>query len=292
MKNVFFSLIFLVLMVGLFSACKSSKKNDSNRIVPAEMVWGTSSMSPPFPYYNNQGELVGFEIDVVEEISKRIGSKPKYLEMEWTCMPQELLRGNAHAILCGLEYRPERAEKVLYSDAYMITLPGVAVKEGAKVFPKKAEDFKGLKIGVIPETTTGDYAKSLPGTKSVAEYDDEVKALTDLRFGRIDVALLDYSALVFAAIAIPGLQYYEYTAMHPINYHILFQPKDSLLCKTVNAAIQDMRADGTLSRLLQEYKLLSADVKAAFGNLSDPATAVAPIKYEAYKKDIQAVKGK
>lgn len=292
MKNHLFSLILLVLIVFAVSSCKPSKKNASAGVVPAEMVWGTSSMSPPFPYYNNQGKLVGYEIDVVEEISKRIGTKPKYVEMEWTCMPQELLRGNADAILCGLEYRPERAEKVLYSDPYMITLPGVAVKQGAKIKPKSTEDFKGLRIGVIPETTTGDYAKTLPGVKSVSEYDDEVKTLTDLKFGRIDVALLDYAALVFAAIAIPGVEYYEYTGMHPINYHILFQTKDSLLCKKVNKAIQDMRADGTLSRMLQEYKLLSPQVKAAFGNLADPKETVAPVKYDAYKKDIEAVKGK
>ena len=176
--------ILVICMVAIlpFTFCMNS--------FAAEKVLkiGTEGAFPPFNFFNEQNQLVGFEIDFAREIAKRMGYKAEFITSEWSGILTSLLANKYDVIIASMTITPKRAEKVNFSDWYYVDGDITVVQQNNSKINKLA-DLAGKIVGVTTGTTQETAAKEINKTiklKEIKLYPSDVEGISDLLNGRLD----------------------------------------------------------------------------------------------------------
>ena len=229
---------------------------------------------PPFSYYNDKGELAGFDVDVSREIARRAGMESRIVATEWDGILAGLLAGKYDAIIGSMAITAERRKQVNFSKPYYYS--------GAQLFIHRDNPFKiygiddatGHKVAtVLGETYQHYLEKNYPDIevvtlKSTAEM---FKLLEQKRIAGFVTDRLVGSWQIKQAdrpfVPVGDMLYKEDIAI-PVR------PDDTELLAKINAALTEMRTDGTLKRINDKYFGLGATAKSqGVGDMSPGVAA-------------------
>jgi len=250
-------LIMLLLCSMLLSGCGQKDKADNSldRVKKAgEISFSMSGGYPPFNYYNDKNELVGFDIDVCKEVAKRLGVKFKPVPNEWSGIVEGLRSGVYDAILGSMAITEERKQGVDFSIPYYYSGAQVLVREDSPY--QSVEELKGKKVGLVTGTTFEKDAEKLGA--DVKLYKDDNQTLMELQNQNLDVVITD------RVVGINAINQGEYkirllgSPLRREEIAVAFRQEDDTLREAVNDIIQQMHDDGTLSKLSQKW--LKADI--------------------------------
>jgi polar amino acid transport system substrate-binding protein len=164
---------------------------DENVIVP-----GTASGFPPFEF-TEDGELVGFDIDLAEMVIEDAGYEVgDWVDIEFDSLIPSLTEGDIDLIAAGMTITEDRAETIAFSDPYYESNQAVLVRSDAESPPESVEDLEGLRVGAQSGTTGEGEVEALIEEGIVAEsdyrqYDNYTLAAQDLENGNVDVIVID-----------------------------------------------------------------------------------------------------
>jgi len=153
------------------------------------VIVGTESTYPPYEFRDEDNNLMGFDIELMESIAEHAGFEIEWKDMPFDSLIPALLSKKIDIIAAGLSATPERAERVAFSTPYEISLSTFIVKEGNDSI-KAIDDLEGkivtAQLGTVQET----YSKTLEGVKVKAfqKFDDCVR---EVALGRADATLMD-----------------------------------------------------------------------------------------------------
>lgn len=214
---------------------------------------GTNAEFPPFEYVGDDGQPDGFDVALIKAIGEKLGVQVEVENMEFDSLVASI--GNKIDVaIAGMTVTEERKNSVDFSDAYYDALQYVIVPEGSEI--ATFDDLAGKTIGV-QLGTTGDFIASddVDGA-SVSQYNKAVDAVNDLINGRVDCVIIDKNpALVFEekfagqVKALDGAQF----NFEVENYAIALPKGDTALAEQINTALQEIKADGTFDKLVEEY---------------------------------------
>ncbi|HSQ72622.1 MAG TPA: transporter substrate-binding domain-containing protein, partial [Rubrivivax sp.] len=123
---------------------------------PAKVVVvGTDAAYAPFESQNEKGEIVGFDIEIVQAIAAKAGFEVKFVNTPWEGIFNALGQGDRDMVVSSVTITEERKQTMDFSDPYFDAQQLIAVKENSKI--AKFTDLKELKVGV-QTGTTGDEA--------------------------------------------------------------------------------------------------------------------------------------
>ena len=227
-----------------------------------EVVVVTENAYPPLQFVDPKtGDAIGWEYDAMAEISKRLNFTPVYENSSWDAMIPAVSEGQYDIGMTGITIRDDRAEKVDFSDPYMRSEMWMMVRAGEDRFtdgPSFAAFDDGL-VGAQPGTTPfyvavydmldGDEAN--PRIKAFETFGASVQAL---KSGDVDVVLTDGTAGEGYVKANPNDFKLIGEAMGTEDFGFIF-PKGSDLVAPLNAAIAELKADGTLDALNKKWFL-------------------------------------
>ncbi|RYD03515.1 hypothetical protein N752_19085 [Desulforamulus aquiferis] len=187
---LFFSFIFLAAAVtGCGSNQAPEENNDPAQESKDTFSYAMSGLYKPFNYKDG-GVLTGFDVEIGEEIAKRMGMEADPVTNPWETIIQGLKAGKYDAIIGSMAYTEERSEQVDFSRPYY--------RSGAQIFVspdndaiKGPEDLTGKVIGVVKSSTFRDVALKYTENDKVIGYDSDVIALQDLPTGRVDAVITD-----------------------------------------------------------------------------------------------------
>jgi polar amino acid transport system substrate-binding protein len=149
-------LVFTALI--LFSGCQlgSAGTDDSWDKVKekGKFVLGLDESFPPMGFTDENGEIVGFDIDVAREVCSRLGIELVLQPINWDAKEQELKTGNIDCIWNGFTITEERKQNILFTEPYMNNRQIIVVKEDAPY--NKMEDLKGKKLGLQSQSSAQD----------------------------------------------------------------------------------------------------------------------------------------
>ena len=215
------------------------------------LIFGTNAEFPPFEYIGDDGEPDGFDIALIKAIGEKMGVEIEIQNMEFASLVAAT-GTKIDGVIAGLTVTPEREEAVDFSDEYYEAVQYVVVPKDSAI--ASADDLKNKTIGVQLGTTGMFIAEEIEGA-TVQSYNKAVDAVNDLNNGRVDVVIIDKNpAEVFVSkfpdeiVAIDGAQF----GFEPEWYAIAL-PKGSDLVEEVNAALAELKADGTFDALVAEY---------------------------------------
>ena len=214
---------------------------------------GTNAEFPPFEYVDDNGEPDGFDIALIKAIGEKLGVEVEVENMECASLVSSI-GSKIDVAIAGMTVTEERQQSVDFSDAYYEAVQYVILPEGSEI--ATAQDLEGKTIGVQLGTTGDFIATDDIADTTVQQYNKGVDAVNDLINGRVDCVIIDKNpALVFASkfegqlVALDGAQFDFGTE----EYAIALPKGDADLAEKINAALAEIKADGTFDELVQTY---------------------------------------
>lgn len=225
---------------------------ESQALADGVLNVGTNAEFPPFEYVNDSGEPDGFDIALIKAIGEKIGVDVQVDNMEFASLVSSI-GSKIDVSIAGMTVTDERKATVDFSDSYYEAVQYVILPEGSDI--ATADDLKGKAIGV-QLGTTGDFLAEEIEDATISQYNKGVDAVNDLINGRLDCVIIDKNpALVFEAkfegqvTAVDGAQF----GFEAEEYAIAIPKGDTALAEKINAALQEIIADGTFDALVAEY---------------------------------------
>jgi len=239
----------VVLAIALFAvagcaADSGSSDADTGGSTAETFVYANSGAYKPFSF-DQGGEIVGFDVDIANEIATRIGRTPEMVSpVPFDTLIQGLRDGRYDALVASHGITDERREQVDFTRPYY--------RSGAQTFVStnnttlmSTDDLAGAKIGVVKASTYLALANGITGADNVVTYESDIVALQDLTTGRIDAVITDklvgFMAMDESDLAIQTLG--DVLAQDEMG--IAVQKGDTELLNAINAALEEMIADGT-----------------------------------------------
>ncbi len=243
-------LLTLTLCLTFFLGCKQqSSSSDTDK--GDTLSFAMSGMYKPFNY-KEKGELVGFDVEIGNEICKRMGVTPKPVTNPWETIIQGLKSKKYDVILGSMAITDKRKEQVSFSRPYYRSGAQIFVKNDNNTIKSK-DDLKDKKIGVVKASTFKDIAVKLTEPDKVVGYGSDVIALQDLTTGRIDAVITDkvvgLSAMNENDLAIKDVA----EPLYQDEMGIAVRKDDSQLLKKINAALNEMIEDGTYEKISRKW---------------------------------------
>ena len=254
MKN-----LLKVLTLGLalfFIGCgdNSDKKTAANAPEASkEVVYkvGSSADYPPFEYLDDKNQIVGFEIDLLNEITKKTGIKFDVTNMSFDGLIPALKTGKIDIAISGMSATDERRKSVDFTKPYYFSENLFIRKKGSDVNKDNLNDKKiSAQVGTIQE----DAAKKITTQSIPAE--NVAAAIMSLNAGKIDVVLTDSPIGVEFLKQNPDLEEFLRLPDGTEGFAMAFDKgKYTDLVKKIDAAIEELQKSGEFDKMLAKYGL-------------------------------------
>jgi ABC-type amino acid transport substrate-binding protein len=224
-------------------------------LAPGVLRIGTYFVNPPFEYVS-KGRKIGFEVDLMNDIARRLDLRPLFVDTRWEVILRETQDGRYDCIVGGITITPGRQQILAWSEPYMITTLSLVVNSAKTPQIRGLADMRDAVVGVQAATTDYEVAIAMQQrgeVKGVKVYPFAriADAMTDL--GRITAVMKVYPVAVWLARRIPGLRIVAQVPNDPQPLGIGFNKDNPALLAAVDAALTDMRRDGSYARLAQKW---------------------------------------
>jgi len=224
---------------------------------PGTLRIGTYFVNPPFEFIRD-GSRVGYEIDLMNEVAKRIGLKPVYINTRWEVILQQMRAHQYDCIIGGITITPAREQTLDWSVPYLTTTLSLIVNAARTPSIRQFAQLRTATVGVQAATTDYDIALELQrrgeiGKIAVYPFDKIEDAITDLEAGRITAVMKVAPVADALARQMANLKIIAQVPDDPQPLGIGFAQGNIALLSAVNAALTSMRKDGALARLNQHW---------------------------------------
>lgn len=216
---------------------------------------GSDTTYPPFETVNDEGEIVGFDVDVVNAVCERVNCQAEFQTTAWDGIFPALAAGEFDMVASGVTITPERDEVVDFTIPYFTVDQAIAVRvqDEDLTLEDFTSDDSDLTLGAQTGTTNAATAQDLVGRDRVRLYDDFNSAIQGLINGDVDgVAIDDVTADAFVQQYAGELSVNIREVESGDQLGFAVQEGDPLV-DSLNAGIEAIRADGTLDELIEEW---------------------------------------
>ena len=170
--------IILLIILGLTGCGKNSN----------ELVMVTEAGFAPYEYYEN-GEIVGVDIDIAQEIAKELGKELVVKDVAFDSIINEVKTGKADFGAAGISYTSERAEQVDFSINYSVSKQVVVVKENSKI--TNIDSISNKKIAVQLGSVADTYVTDEYKNANITREKKYLAAIQDLKDDKVDCVIMD-----------------------------------------------------------------------------------------------------
>ncbi len=248
-----------ILLAALcFAALHSTASADTSLKAVKEkgkLVLGLDDSFPPMGYRNDDNQIVGYDIDVAREVTRRLGVQLAPQPIDWNAKEQELNTGKIDCIWNGFTITDERQKAMSFTKPYLRNAQVVVVKKGSPY--STLASLKGKKVGLQAGSSAADALAGATAfrasLKQVVEFKDNLTALMDLEARGVDAVVMD---LVVADYNIKrsGKAYSVLQeSLAPEVFGVGFRKSDLSLRDAVQGALEAMAADGSLAKLTAKW---------------------------------------
>ena len=262
--NIWKKLLCLTLLVALmttgFAGC-SKKDADSDLAYiqgKGKMVIGYTVYAP-MNYTDDEGNFTGFDTELATAVCEKLGVEPEFVEINWDTKVVELDAKSIDCIWNGLTLTDEIKENTATTKAYAKNAQVVVVKDGTDY--TSTADLADKTV-VAEAGSAGEAAIQGDENLSKADYVSksvQTDCLMEVAAGTADAAVLDLT-LANAMIG-AGTDYASLKIVDELNaeeYGVAFR-KGSDAAAAVDAAFDELKADGTMQALADKYDLALAE---------------------------------
>lgn len=219
----------------------------------------------PMNYLDDNGVLTGFETEFTNAVCEKLGVEPEFQVIDWNLKISELQSGKIDLIWNGMTVKEEFKEQISFSTPYIRNRQVVVIKADNA---DKYADLASM-TGVTIAAENGSAGQTSIETNETLKTNEFISCaaqkdvLMEVKAGTTELGVIDYvmaKASIGEGTDYADLMIVESVELAPEEYAIGIRKEDTELQNKINAAIDEMVADGSLKALAEKYDL--ADVYA------------------------------
>ena len=251
--------ILTIALCSLFLfACDKKEQNNSvddsfTKILDKkEFVMGLDDSFPPMGFRNKSNEIVGFDIDLAKEVTKRLNISLKLQPISWDAKEQELNTGKIDCIWNGLSVDSSRIKAFNLSKPYLKNRMVFVVKNKSLTM----ESLNTKKIAVQNGSTAQKILEASEYGKAAAEiipFDDNLTAMLDLEHGGVDFVFLDEVVAEYLIQSGNKPFVIMEEGLNEEEYAIGFRKKDEALKNAIDSILTLMKNDGSFATISEKW---------------------------------------
>lgn len=247
MKKLFIALALLMVLAGCGQGKETATTYQDELISSSEVIVATSPDYPPYESIDeSSGEIVGFDIDLMNKVAELLGLEIKWQAMEFSTIVSAVQTGQVDLGVSGFSYDPEK--QVAFSDAYYSSSQTILYLKDDSY--DDIDDFKGKKIAAQLGTTCYELMSTYEGIEVVTGTDAAV-LVEALRTGAYDGVCLDTPV---ASNYIANND--EFSMLEPIaedSYSIITASDNTLLIEAINDALNSFMLTDEYQDMLAKW---------------------------------------
>jgi len=255
----------LLAMAALMAACgkpadpssaAASAAVQAAASAPAKVyAVGTDAVYAPFESQNDKGEIVGFDIALLQAVADKAGLTLKFVNTPWEGMFNTLYQGDRDILVSAITITEERKQTMDFSAPYFDATQLIAVPKASKI--TRLEELKNLRVAVQTGTTGDEAVSKLLGKThpKLRRFESTPLALKELESGGVDAVVAD-NGVIAHYVANNGSQGFKSVSdasFVPEQYGFVVKKGNSELLAKINQGLQAIRADGTYERIHAQY---------------------------------------
>ena len=250
-RHVFTAVLVLVLSTLIGGGPALSGANLDAIKAAGVIKIGTEGTYAPFTFHDTSGKLVGFDVEIGQEIAKRLGVKAEFIEGKWDGLIAGLDAERYDAVINQVGITEERKAKYAFSEPYIASRAVLIVKQDDAAI----KDFKDLAGKRAAQSMTINFAKiaqeagaEIVGTEG---FDQSIALVTQ---GRADATINDSLSFFDFKKEQPDAPVKIAATKEEASFSgVLVRQGDPELVAAINQALKDMEVDGTYDRIAQFY---------------------------------------
>jgi lysine-arginine-ornithine-binding protein len=257
-------LVIVVAAIAYYMRTQQSQQQAEEAAPPAaamqKVVIATEGAYPPFNFVDASGTLQGFDVDIANALCEKMKAECTIVAQDWDGIIPGLIAKKYDAIVASMSITEERKKQVDFTSKYYNTPAKFIAKKGAGVEITK-EGLTGKIIGVQVSTIHENFARDNFGdVAEIKAYDTQENANLDLVAGRVDVLLADSVALDEGFLKTDLGKDFEFVGPDFTDKKwfgegagIAVRQGEPALLEAFNAAIAEIRKDGTYKKIQDKY---------------------------------------
>ena len=272
MKKMIALILALVMALSLV-ACGNNNTEDDTKdyasmsleelkaelttVTEGKLTMSTNATFPPYEMLADDGSFEGIDVEVAGAIAEKLGLELQIDDMSFDAALLAVQGDSPKAdiVMAGVTVTEDRQLVMNFSDSYATGIQVVIVKEGSDI--KSIGDLEGKKIGTQMGTTGYIYCSDTPenggyGEENVIAYDSGITAVQALVNGQVDCVVIDNEPAQAYVKANAGLSILD-TEFTNEDYAIGMNKGNACLLAAVNAAMAELKADGTFQKIVEKY---------------------------------------
>jgi len=241
----------ILMLTSTLVACSSSGGKTEKKTI----TMATNAYFPPYEYYEGT-EIVGIDVDIMAAVCKHMGCEFKIEDMEFDAIINAVDSGKADVGMSGMTVTEKRLESVDFSIPYTKSKQVIVVPVGSTI--AGPDDLDAKKIGVQLGTTAdlyltldkedGIYSEAT----DIQQYNTFVEAIEALLQGKLDAVVVDQEPGKVFVEQNEGLMLLE-TEYIEEEYAICIKKGNTELLNAVNAALEELKANGELQKIIDKW---------------------------------------
>ena len=232
------------------AASTSAAAGELTTVEAGKLTMATNATFPPYEMTTDSGDIEGIDIDTAKAIAEKLGLELQVDDMDFDAALLSVQQGKADIVMAGVTVTDERKAVMDFSDSYATGIQSIIVPEGSDI--ASPDDLAGKMIGTQRGTTGYIYCSDDFGDDAVVAYDDGLTAVQALNNGQVDAVVIDNAPAKEYVAANPGLVLLD-TSYAEEDYAIGMAKGNTALEDAVNAALEELKADGTLQSIVDKY---------------------------------------
>lgn len=257
MKKLLIALLVILTLTTATTFASGNKEKSSNGKETITMA--TNAEWPPLEYVNDNGDVVGYEVELVQHFADVTDYNWEVVNVAWDGIFAGMANGAYDGLATGCSVTDERKQAMDFCTPFLYMIQSIIIPTGSEKNPQDINDLVGSKVGVLIGSV-GDILLQDSGLDiTVKSYDNIAYGIEDMLNGNLDAVVVD--SLIAGEYVVSNEAYqgklfesgYAQEAGEPIAMAF---PKGDSKVEIVNQALLDLEANGTIAKLKAKYGIL------------------------------------
>lgn len=265
-KKILTAALAGAISISMLAGCGAEKtqevKEDNSLTKVQERGYFTLGLDAdfaPMGFTEDDGTIVGFDIDLANAVAEKMGVKVEVKPIDWDSKAMELSTGKIDVIWNGFSITDERRQEVLFSNPYLSTKQSVIVKAGSDI--KTKADLAGKKIALQDGSTSEDALKGDAATyesigdENISRFKENSQVLMEVESGRADAAVIDEIFVRYYLQKENMLDKFVVLeeGFDEEDYGVGGRHGDYALMEAINKALDECKAEGITSEISMKW---------------------------------------
>ena len=256
-------LLALLASLALMAGCGNNDAQDGDADADGQdaaketLVVGLDDAFAPMGFRDEQGNLVGFDIDLATAVADELGMQVEFKPIDWNAKEMELKAGTIDCVWNGMSITPERQENMALTNKYLNNKIVLMALADSDISVTSAKELADLKIGTQVDSSALQMLMANEAYESfkdnISEYETYDTAIMDLKAGRVDVIAVDQVLGEYTNNNLGG-EMKECTYSLGDDYYVIgFEKSNTDLRDKVNDAIKALIDNGKAAEISSKW---------------------------------------